>query len=59
MKGTRVSVDLPASLKTAAERYASQDGVSLNQFIACSSSSIADHLPSDSSARRGEDKRTL
>ena len=34
MNGTRVSVDLPASLKTAAERHASQDGVSLNQFIA-------------------------
>ena len=33
MNGTRVSVDLPASLKTAAERYASQDGVSLSQFI--------------------------
>ena len=34
MSGTRVSVDLPASLKTAAERHASQDGVLLNQFIA-------------------------
>lgn len=34
MNGIRVSVDLPASLKTAAERYAGQDGVSLNQFIA-------------------------
>ena len=34
MNGTRVSVDLPAFLKTAAERHASQDDVSLNQFIA-------------------------
>lgn len=34
MNGTRVSVDLPAPLKTAAECYAGQDGVSLNQFIA-------------------------
>lgn len=33
MNGTRVAVDLPTSLKTAAERYARQDGVSLNQFI--------------------------
>ena len=30
----RVSLNLPTSLKTAAERYARQDGVSLNQFIA-------------------------
>ena len=34
MNGIRVSVDLPASLKAAAERHAGQDGVSLNQFIA-------------------------
>ena len=31
---TRVSLNLPASLKTTAERYARRDGVSLNQFIA-------------------------
>lgn len=30
----RVSLNLPASLKTAAESYARRDGVSLNQFIA-------------------------
>ncbi|MDE0416916.1 MAG: pilus assembly protein HicB [bacterium] len=30
----RVSLNLPVSLKAAAERYARQDGVSLNQFIA-------------------------
>ena len=30
----RVSLDLPTSLKAAAERYARRDGVSLNQFIA-------------------------
>lgn len=30
----RVSLNLPASLKGAAERYARRDGVSLNQFIA-------------------------
>lgn len=30
----RVSLNLPASLKTAAEQYARRDGVSLNQFIA-------------------------
>ena len=30
----RVSLNLPASLKAAAERYARRDGVSLNQFIA-------------------------
>ena len=30
----RVSLNLPASLKAAAERYARLDGVSLNQFIA-------------------------
>ena len=30
----RVSRNLPASLKAAAERYARRDGVSLNQFIA-------------------------
>ncbi|MCB1833647.1 MAG: pilus assembly protein HicB [Geminicoccaceae bacterium] len=29
----RVSLNLPASLKAAAERYAERDGVSLNQFI--------------------------
>lgn len=29
-----VSLNLPVSLKAAAERYARQDGVSLNQFIA-------------------------
>ncbi len=29
----RVSLNLPASLKMAAERYAERDGVSLNQFI--------------------------
>lgn len=29
----RVSLNLPASLKAAAERYATRDGVSLNQFI--------------------------
>ena len=29
----RVSLNLPASLKSAAERYAERDGVSLNQFI--------------------------
>ena len=31
---SRVSLNLPASLKTAAERFSKQDGVSLNQFIA-------------------------
>lgn len=30
---SRVSLNLPASLKSAAERYAERDGVSLNQFI--------------------------
>ena len=30
----RVSLNLPVYLKAAAERYARQDGVSLNQFIA-------------------------
>ena len=30
----RVSLNLPASLRAAAERYARRDGVSLNQFIA-------------------------
>lgn len=30
----RVSLNLPASLKTAAEQNARRDGVSLNQFIA-------------------------
>jgi hypothetical protein len=30
----RVSLNLPASLKAAAEGYARRDGVSLNQFIA-------------------------
>lgn len=29
----RVSLNLPASLKAAAEKYAERDGVSLNQFI--------------------------
>jgi len=29
----RVSLNLPASLKSAAERYAERHGVSLNQFI--------------------------
>lgn len=29
----RVSLNLPASLKAAAERFAERDGVSLNQFI--------------------------
>lgn len=29
----RVSLNLPNSLKAAAERYAERDGVSLNQFI--------------------------
>ncbi|MCY4627061.1 MAG: pilus assembly protein HicB [Acidobacteria bacterium] len=33
-KKARVSLNLPASLKTAAEGYARRDGVSLNQFIA-------------------------
>ena len=31
---SRVSLNLPASLKSAAERFAERDGVSLNQFIA-------------------------
>lgn len=31
----RVSLSLPRSLKTAAEAWARQEGVSLNQFIAC------------------------
>lgn len=30
----RVSLNLPQSLKTAAEEFAAKDGVSLNQFIA-------------------------
>lgn len=30
----RVSLNLPQSLKTAAEDFAEKDGVSLNQFIA-------------------------
>lgn len=30
----RVSLNLPQSLKTAAEEFAEKDGVSLNQFIA-------------------------
>ncbi|MDE0045932.1 MAG: pilus assembly protein HicB [bacterium] len=30
----RVSLNLPVSLKAEAKRYAQQDGVSLNQFIA-------------------------
>ncbi len=30
----RVSLNLPQSLKTAAEEFAARDGVSLNQFIA-------------------------
>jgi hypothetical protein len=30
---SRVSLNLPASLKAAAEEYAERDGVSLNQFI--------------------------
>ena len=34
MTKARVSLNLPASLKAAAERYARRDGVSLNQFIA-------------------------
>ena len=29
----RVSLNLPASLKSAAEEFAERDGVSLNQFI--------------------------
>ena len=29
----RVSLNLPASLKAAAEKFAERDGVSLNQFI--------------------------
>ena len=33
MNKARVSLDLPASLKTAAEDFARRDGVSLNQFI--------------------------
>ena len=33
-KKARVSLNLPASLKTAAKGYARRDGVSLNQFIA-------------------------
>lgn len=33
MNKARVSLNLPASLKAAAERYAQRDGVSLNQFI--------------------------
>ena len=34
MTKARVSLNLPASLKAAAEDYAERDGVSLNQFIA-------------------------
>lgn len=34
MTKARVSLNLPASLKAAAEGYAERDGVSLNQFIA-------------------------
>lgn len=34
MTKARVSLNLPASLKAAAENYAERDGVSLNQFIA-------------------------
>ena len=34
MTKARVSLNLPASLKAAAEDYAGRDGVSLNQFIA-------------------------
>ena len=34
MTKARVSLNLPASLKAAAEDYAARDGVSLNQFIA-------------------------
>lgn len=30
----RVSLNLPTSLKTAAEEFAEKEGVSLNQFIA-------------------------
>ena len=33
MNKARVSLNLPASLKAAAKRYAQRDGVSLNQFI--------------------------
>ena len=35
MMKTRVSLNLPRSLKAAAEDWARQEGVSLNQFIAC------------------------
>lgn len=31
---TRVSLNLPRSLKKAAEEFATRDGVSVNQFIA-------------------------
>jgi hypothetical protein len=34
MTKARVSLNLPGSLKSAAERFADRDGVSLNQFIA-------------------------
>ena len=34
MTKARVSLNLPASLKAAAEDYAERDGVSLNQLIA-------------------------
>ena len=33
MNGARVSLKLPVSLKTAAQRFARREGVSFNQFI--------------------------
>ncbi len=35
MMTARVSLNLPRSLKAAVEDWARQEGVSLNQFIAC------------------------
>jgi hypothetical protein len=44
----RVSLNLPASLKAVAERYAERDGVSLNQFIALA---LAEKIGAQDAAR--------
>ena len=52
MMKARVSLNLPRSLKAAAEDWARQEGVSLNQFIACAlAEKVGAHMPAALPAR--------
>ena len=55
MNKARVTLNLPASIKAAAERYAKHDGVSLSQFI---STAVAEKIGAMGAAEFFEKRAT-